>query len=94
MPQNLGVLDFEKGRMDQLTDYTWLTDGTISDGSWATTGSWSYTEELDIKSTKTLLHILIDIVSKNGNFLLNISPTADGIIPQAQRESLQEWENG
>lgn len=88
MPQNLGVLDFEKGRMDQLTDYTWLTDGTISDGSWSTTGSWSYTEELDIKSTKTLLHILIDIVSKNGNFLLNISPTADGIIPQAQRESL------
>ena len=58
MPQNLGVLDFEKGRMDQLTDYTWLTDGTISDGSWATTGSWSYTEELDIKSTKTLLSYL------------------------------------
>ena len=88
MPQNLGVLDFEKGRMDQLTDYTWLTDGTISDGSWATTGSWSYTEELDIKTAKTLLHILIDIVSKNGNFLLNVSPTSDGVIPQAQRESL------
>lgn len=90
MPQNVGVIDFEKGRMDQMTDFTWLTDGTISDGSWSTTGSWSYTEELDIKSSKTLLHILIDIVSKNGNFLLNISPTADGIIPEAQQESLLE----
>jgi alpha-L-fucosidase len=88
LPQNVGVLDFEKGRMDQLTDYTWLTDGTISDGQWTTTGSWSYTEELDIKPAKTLLHILIDIVSKNGNFLLNISPTADGVFPAAQQKSL------
>lgn len=88
MPQNVGVVDFEKGRMDELTDYTWLTDDTISAGQWTTTGSWSYTEELDIKSTRELLHTLIDIVSKNGNLLLNISPTADGIIPQAQQESL------
>ncbi|TLX74324.1 alpha-L-fucosidase [Labilibacter sediminis] len=90
LPQNVGVIDFEKGRMDELTDYTWLTDGTISDGTWTTTGSWSYTEELDIKSSKTLLHILIDIVSKNGNFLLNISPTAEGLIPEAQQKSLLE----
>ncbi len=88
MPQNVGVVDFEKGRMDQLTEYTWLTDDTISAGSWTTTGSWSYTEELDIKSTKELLHGLIDIVSKNGNLLLNISPTADGVIPEAQRTAL------
>ncbi|MGL1885133.1 MAG: alpha-L-fucosidase [Reichenbachiella sp.] len=94
LPQSVGVVDFEKGRMDELTDFSWLTDGTISDGTWTTTGSWSYTEELDIKSSKTLLHILIDIVSKNGNFLLNISPTADGVIPETQRVSLLgmgEW---
>ena len=89
-PGKMFLIDFEKGRMDQMTDYTWLTDGTISDGSWSTTGSWSHTEELDIKASKTLLHILIDIVSKNGNFLLNISPTADGIIPEAQQKSLLE----
>ena len=88
MPQDVGVVDFEKGRMDELTDYTWLTDDTISAGQWTTTGSWSYTEELDIKSTKELLHTLIDIVSKNGNLLLNISPRADGIIPSEQREAL------
>ena len=88
LPANVGVVDYEKGRLDDLTDNAWLTDDTISAGSWTTTGSWSYTEELDIKSAKVLLHTLIDIVSKNGNLLLNISPTADGIIPEVQRESL------
>ena len=88
LPADVGVVDYEKGRLDQVTDFTWLTDDTISAGSWTTTGSWSYTEELDIKSAKVLLHTLIDIVSKNGNLLLNISPTAAGVIPEAQRESL------
>jgi len=88
LPQNVGVVDFEKGRLEHLTEYCWLTDDTISAGQWTKTGSWSYTEELDIKSAKTLLHMLIDIVSKNGNLLLNISPTADGIIPDEQRRSL------
>ena len=90
LPANVGVVDYEKGRLDELTDTPWLTDDTISAGSWTTTGSWSYTEELDIKSAKVLLHTLIDIVSKNGNLLLNISPTAAGVIPDAQRESLLE----
>ncbi len=88
LPQNVGVVDFEKGRLDQLTEYNWLTDDTISAGQWTKTGSWSYTEELDIKSARTMLQMLIDIVSKNGNLLLNISPTADGVIDVAQRRSL------
>ena len=39
-------------------------------------------------STTQMLHSLIDRVSKNGNMLLNISPMADGTIPQAQRSVL------
>ena len=88
LPADVGVVDYEKGRLDDLTNYAWLTDDTISAGPWTTTGSWSYTEELDIKSAKVMLHTLIDIVSKNGNLLLNISPTADGTIPNEQRQSL------
>jgi len=88
MPQSVGVVDFEKGRMDKSTAYSWLTDDTISAGTWTTTGSWSYTEELDIKSSKEIIHTLIDIVSKNGQLLLNISPKANGVIPQAQKDSL------
>ena len=88
LPQNVGIVDFEKGRLDRLTEYAWLTDDTISAGVWTETGSWSYTEELDIKSSRKLIHTLVDIVSKNGNLLLNISPRADGSIPLEQRHSL------
>jgi len=82
LPQTVGVLDLEKGRMNQLTDYTWLTDDTISKGSWC------YTKDLQIKSTPQVLHVLIDIVSKNGQLVLNISPKADGTIPDVQKKVL------
>ncbi|MBT8044384.1 MAG: alpha-L-fucosidase, partial [Verrucomicrobiae bacterium] len=48
----------------------------------------SYTEGLGIKPTSEVLHSLIDIVSKNGCMLLNISPKADGTIPEDQRKVL------
>ncbi len=84
LPREVGIEDFEKGRLDHLTDYPWLTDDTIS---W---GSWCYTEGLQVKSTQTVLHTLIDIVSKNGCLLLNISPKADGTIPENQKTVLLE----
>lgn len=78
----VAVEDFEKGRMDRLTDYSWLTDDTLS------YGSWCYTDTLRIKPLREVLHTLIDIVSKNGQLLLNISPKADGTIPQEQQAVL------
>ena len=42
------------------------------------------------KSTETLLRNLIDIASKGGNYLLNVGPTADGVIPQESVERLVE----
>ena len=81
-PPEVAVEDFEKGRMDHLTDFCWLTDDTIS------LGSWCYTQDLQIKPTSRVLHDFIDIVSKNGCLLLNISPKADGTIPQNQRQVL------
>lgn len=84
LPLGVSIEDFEKGRADRLTAECWLTDDTIS------RGSWSYTEGLEIKPTKELLHSLIDIVSKNGCMLLNISPMADGSIPENQKNVLLE----
>ncbi len=42
------------------------------------------------KSTETLLHNLIDIASKGGNYLLNVGPTSEGLIPEPSVERLKE----
>jgi alpha-L-fucosidase len=81
-PQEVSVLDFEKGRAKTLTPYPWLNDDTIS------TGSWGYTADLKIKPAVEVLHDFIDAVAKNGHLLLNVSPKADGTIPQDQRDCL------
>ncbi len=78
------VEDFEKGRLDDLSSTPWLTDDTVS---W---GSWSYTEGLELKTAKTVIHTLVDIVSKNGVLLLNASPKADGSFPDDQVRLLTE----
>lgn len=40
-------------------------------------------------SPEALIHSFVDIVSKNGNLLLNVGPTAEGVIPAMQRERLE-----
>jgi len=84
LPLECSVDDLEKSRKNHLAEKAWMTDETISNGS------WSYTENLHIKPASEHLHVLIDIVSKNGVLLLNISPKADGTIPDDQREVLLE----
>ena len=84
LPLEFSVDDLEKTRKNRLAEKVWMTDETIS------TGSWSYTTDLKIKESRDLLHVLVDIVSKNGVLLLNISPRADGTIPGDQQEVLLE----
>jgi alpha-L-fucosidase len=42
------------------------------------------------KDTRTLVRMLIDIASKGGNFLLNVGPNAEGLIPAPSVHRLQE----
>ncbi len=82
LPRTVGIEDFEKGRADKLTPFVWLTDDTIS------RGSWCYTEGLGIKKPLVIVRTMADIVSKNGQLMLNISPKADGTIPENQKRVL------
>ncbi|MBN2012226.1 alpha-L-fucosidase [candidate division KSB1 bacterium] len=76
------VLDYERGGPVDITENYWLTDDAIS------SSSWCYTEGLEYYSHKQILHGFLDRISKNGNLLLNISPKADGTIPQEQEDIL------
>jgi alpha-L-fucosidase len=76
------VLDYERGGPPDITDNYWLTDDAIS------SSSWCYTEGIGYYSKTQILHAFLDRISKNGNMILNISPKADGTIPQEQKEVL------
>ena len=80
------VLDFEKairGPKDILRA-PWQIDDQIA------TNSWGYINDIRYRSTVSIVDELIDTVSKGGNLLLNLSPKADGTIPDEQRKILME----
>ncbi len=53
--------------------------------------SWGYkAADHNWKSAETLIHNLVDIAAKGGNYLLNVGPTAQGLIPEASVERLAE----
>jgi alpha-L-fucosidase len=53
--------------------------------------TWGYKSyDTDFKSTQTLLHNLIDIASKGGNYLLNIGPDSKGNVPPEEVERLKQ----
>jgi alpha-L-fucosidase len=54
-------------------------------------GSWGYDRDnLHYKSSEMLVKMLVDSVSKNGNMLLNIGPTARGTLDQRTGERLDD----
>jgi alpha-L-fucosidase len=75
MQKDSGVLDIERGQLDQKLDRVWQTDTSVSNKS------WGYIEHDTFKTPEFIVHQLVDIVSKNGNLLMNIGPRSDGTIP-------------
>jgi len=84
LAEGAGVFDLERGRMDEKTDFPWLTDDSYP---W---NGWSWRADLKMKEPNDVIDELVDIVSKNGALLLGITPTADGLIPEEQRTGLLE----
>jgi len=79
-----GARDFERGMKEDIEPQHWQTDTSISNIS------WGYLEHDEFKTPEFLVHQLVDIVSKNGNLLLNIGPRPDGTIHDEVRATLLE----
>jgi len=81
-PTNIQVWDMERGKSDKMMVFPWQTDTSIGKKS------WGYIDGEEDKTAEQIVHDLIDIVSKNGNLLLNIGPRADGTITEGQQAVL------
>ena len=84
MQADSGSRDHERALLPGIEDRHWQTDTPISNLS------WGYMEHDQLKSADFLIHQLVDIVSKNGNLLLNIGPRPDGTIPDEVSTTLLE----
>jgi alpha-L-fucosidase len=82
--EHSAVLDLERGQLGDIRPLHWQTDTSISNKS------WGYIENDTFKSPQFVIDQLIDIVSKNGNLLLNIGPRPDGTIPDEVQAVLRD----
>ena len=72
---------------DKALDFPWESPMTAGNG-------WSWRNDNKIKSAREVIHMLVDIVSKGGNLLLNIAPDGTGEYhPDAYKmlENVGEW---
>lgn len=69
---HVGVLDIEKSQLPGIMPDPWHTDTCI--------GNWFYDVHSPYKRPEQIVEMLVDIISKNGNMLLNILQRPDGTI--------------
>jgi len=74
--------DLERGVQDSISPYPWQTDTSI--------GDWFYRTGQQYKSSTDILQMLVDIVSKNGNLLINIVQTPEGDLEPDVLKTLDE----
>jgi alpha-L-fucosidase len=82
------VEDLERGVMDTISPFPWQTDTSI--------GDWFYRTGQEYKTSTEIIQMLVDIVSKNGNLLINVVQTPEGDIePDMLRilDEIGEWMN-
>ena len=84
MARGTGTQDVERGQLTDIQPQVWQTDTSLSNVS------WGYLEHDNFKSPEFIVQLLADVVSKNGNLLLNVGPKADGTIPAEAQRILRE----
>ena len=80
------IEDLERGVMPRINPDPWQTDTSI--------GDWYYNKNWKFRPVSWTIHMLVDIVSKNGNLLLNVVQRPDGSLdPEVEQalEQLAEW---
>ena len=87
MPLDYSVMDYEQGGRRDIYPLPWMTDITLGESR------WMYVEGHKYKKAALVVRNMIDVWSKNGIVLLNVSPRADGVINQEQRDVLKEIGN-
>ncbi|BCM92563.1 hypothetical protein IAD21_04445 [Abditibacteriota bacterium] len=76
------VQDVERGVLEGISPDPWQTDTSM--------GDWYYSRHQGYKPPATVIHMLCDIVSKNGNLLINIVQRPDGSIDDDSLTMLHE----
>lgn len=76
------VEDLERGVMPGVNPYPWQTDTSI--------GDWFYNRNWKFRPVSWTIHMLVDIVSKNGNLLLNVVQRPDGSLDPEVEQMLHE----
>ena len=81
-PPTVATFDVERGALSGISPVYWQTDTAIGKCS------WGYRADNEYKSARQVICDLVDIVSKNGNLLINIGPKSDGTITEEETEVL------
>jgi alpha-L-fucosidase len=87
--EGIGVQDVERGGLSEIKPAPWQTDTSI--GDWFYNKNWKAKDTGTMyRSPKWVIHTLVDVVSKNGNMLLNIIQRPDGSIDPEVHSLLKE----
>jgi len=80
------TLDLERGIVDKIWPDPWQTDTCI--------GNWHYKRDITYKTPKIVIDMLVDIVSRNGNLLLNFPLPGSGQLDERELKvlsALTDW---
>lgn len=86
--QGCAIYDVERGQIDGIATQLWQNDTAIAKNS------WGYTNNNAFKKPADLIRNMVDVVSKNGCFMLNVGPKASGEVCEEEKQVLKkigEW---
>lgn len=84
LPLDYSIVDIEQGGRRDIHPQPWMTDITLGESR------WMYVEGHKYRNAALVIRNMIDVWSKNGIVLLNVSPRADGVIIEEQRNILNQ----